>query len=211
MKDEKDAWAEYLEQFKDEIKSGFVKEEWATTYKDEAEKIWKDGGYIPAKHNPVDLDDCECNNGEHMSNNASCPLNGDYHEQWKAEDPEGYEHVMGKEPRSKAETIAMTSIAHGLGTDSTKAMADSMNLPLNILMISRILHKSVLGHELWDCRRAPHALFIDCLYLVCKFKKVKVTAREMSAKTKAYFGVGTQPRPNEWCKDYAFIVDGVLK
>ena len=211
MKDEKDAWAEYLEQFKDEIKSGFVKEEWATTYKDEAEKIWKDGGYIPAKHNPVDLDDCECNNGEHMSNNASCPLNEDYHEQWKAEDPEGYEHVMGKEPRSKAETIAMTSIAHGLGTDSTKAMADSMNLPLNILMISRILHKSVLGHELWDCRRAPHALFIDCLYLVCKFKKVKVTAREMSAKTKAYFGVGTQPRPNEWCKDYAFIVDGVLK
>lgn len=211
MNDEKDDWGEYLEKFKDEIKSGFVKEEWATTYKDEAQKVWKDGGYIPAKHNPVDLDDCECNNGEHMSNNASCPLNEHYHEQWKAEDPEGYEHVMGKEPRSKAETIAMTSIAHGLGTDSTKAMADSMNLPLNILMISRILHKSVLGHELWDCRRAPHALFIDCLYLVCKFKKVKVTAREMSAKTKAYFGVGTQPRPNEWCKDYAFIVDGVLK
>jgi hypothetical protein len=128
-------------------------------------------------------------------------------------DPEGADSLANQpsEVRSKAETIALTSLAHGLGTDSTKAMADALNLPLNILMISRILHKSVLEHELWDCRRAPHALFIDCLYLVCKFKKVKVTAREMSAKTKDYFGVGTQPRPNEWCKDYAFIVDGVLK
>lgn len=125
--------------------------------------------------------------------------------------PEIKEPTPEPEARTKKETIMMTNLAHGLGADTTKEMADALNLPLNVLMISRILHKSVKEHELWDCRRAPHALFIDCLYLVCRFKKIKVTAREMSAKTKECFGIGTQPRPNEWCKDYAFIVDGVLK
>ena len=134
-----------------------------------------------------------------------------YLEWMGVEEPEIKEPTPAPEVRTKKDTIMMTNLAHGLGADTTKEMADALNLPLNVLMISRILHKSVKEHELWDCRRAPHALFIDCLYLVCKFKKIKVTAREMSAKTKECFGVGTQPRPNEWCKDYAFIVDGVLK
>jgi hypothetical protein len=118
----------------------------------------------------------------------------------------------GEPPQNKSEIIAQTTLSHGMGMEehSKKSIAKILDVPLNVLMLSEILFNKITENPLWDCRRAPHALFVDCIYLVCKHKKIKITSREISEKTKEYFGVGTQPRPNEWCKDYAFIVGAVL-
>ena len=109
-------------------------------------------------------------------------------------------------------TIAQTTLSHGMGMEeySKKAIIQILGVPLNVAMLSDILFDKITKSPLWDCRRSPHALFVDCIYLTCKHKKIKLTSREVSEKTRKYFGVGTQPRPNEWCKDYAIIVETVL-
>jgi len=118
----------------------------------------------------------------------------------------------GEPPQNKSDTIAQTHRSHGDGMEkhSKEAIAKILDAPLNVVMLSQILFTKITEHPLWDCRRAPHALFVDCVYLVCRHKKVKITSRHISEKTKEYFGIGTQPRPNEWCKDYAAIVEEVL-
>ena len=163
-----------------------------------------------------------------------------YFDTWKAEDPEGYEHtvkVLGKSlhhiwetdessfdldsykkalkevddaPKDKSAIIALTAVTHGNGFNTREDIVKVLGIPLNVVMLSEILFERVTSHPEWDCRRAPHALFVDCLYLVCKHKKIKLTSRFVAEKTKEFFGVGTQPRPNDWCKQYSFIVETVL-
>lgn len=109
---------------------------------------------------------------------------------------------------NKSEIVKRTSAVHS--EDTTSDIARALHIPVNVLILARILHTKVINHPLWDCRRSPHALFVDCIYIVSKHKKMKMTSRNIAQTTKDYFGVGTQPRPNEWCIDYAFIVDEVL-
>jgi len=118
----------------------------------------------------------------------------------------------GDPPQNKSEIIAQTTLSHGMGMEehSKQAISKILGVPLNVIMLSEILFNKITEHHLWDCRRAPHALFVDCIYLVCKHKKIKMTSREVSDKTKEYFGVGTQPRPNDWKNDYEFILNEVL-
>ena len=109
---------------------------------------------------------------------------------------------------NKSEIVKRTSTVHS--EDTTSDIARALHIPVNVLILARILHTKVINHPLWDCRRSPHALFVDCIYIVSKHKKMKMTSRNIAQTTKDYFGVGTQPRPNEWCIEYAFIVDEVL-
>ena len=120
------------------------------------------------------------------------------------------DEVEEQPTHDKSETVMNTAISHGYGVDSKRTIAKVLGVPLNVIMLAQILFDRVTEHELWDCRRAPHALFVDCIYIVCRHKKVKITSRQIAQKTKEHFGVGTQPRPGEWSKDYSFIVDTVL-
>ena len=118
----------------------------------------------------------------------------------------------GDPPQNKSDIIAQTTLSHGMGMEehSKDAIKQILGGHLNVVILSEILFKKITEHQLWDCRRAPHALFVDCVYLVCKHKSIKMTSRDVAKKTREYFGVGTQPRPNEGCKDYDFIVNEVL-
>ena len=111
--------------------------------------------------------------------------------------------------RDKSEIVKHTYDTHV--EDATKKIAHALQLPLNIIILSNLLQKLIEGHPHWDCRRTPHALFVDCVYVVAKRTGVKITSRGMVEKTKIALGIGTQPRPKEWTGQFEFLIKQVLE
>ena len=108
----------------------------------------------------------------------------------------------------KADILKQTYETHV--EDATKKIASALELPLNVIVLATLLQKEVQAHPLWDCRRTPHALFVDCIYIVAKRVGVKVTSRGIASKTKSALGIGTQPRPKEWSVQFDFLIRKVL-
>lgn len=94
--------------------------------------------------------------------------------------------------------------------DGKRKIATSLELPLKVIILAELLQNEVQKHPHWDCRRTPHALFVDCIYIVSKRIGVKVTSRGIATKTKEALGVGTQPRPREWSSQFQDLIDKVL-
>lgn len=94
--------------------------------------------------------------------------------------------------------------------DGKRKIATSLELPLKVIILAELLQNEVQKHPHWDCRRTPHALFVDCIYIVSKRIGVKVTSRGIATKTKEALGVGTQPRPREWSSQFQELIDKVL-
>ena len=94
--------------------------------------------------------------------------------------------------------------------DGKRKIATSLELPLKVIVLAELLQNEVQKHPHWDCRRTPHALFVDCIYIVSKKVGVKVTSRGISTKTKDALGIGTQPRPREWSSQFQELIDKVL-
>ena len=113
------------------------------------------------------------------------------------------EKVLGK-----SEIVKQTYETHV--EDGTKKIASALGLPLRVVVLASLLQKEVEAHPYWDCRRTPHALFVDCVYVVAKRTGVKITSRGIASKTKTALGIGTQPRPREWTTQFDFLIDKVL-
>jgi len=94
--------------------------------------------------------------------------------------------------------------------DGKRKIATSLELPLKVIVLAELLQNEVQKHPHWDCRRTPHALFVDCIYIVSKKVGVKVTSRGIATKTKEALGIGTQPRPREWSSQFQELIDKVL-
>lgn len=94
--------------------------------------------------------------------------------------------------------------------DGKRKIATSLELPLKVIILAELLQNEVQKHPHWDCRRTPHALFVDCIYIVSKRIGVKVTSRGIATKTKEAMGIGTQPRPREWSSQFQELIDKVL-
>tara|TARA_Y100000004_G_C8914410_1_gene412418 strand:- start:809 stop:1183 length:375 start_codon:yes stop_codon:yes gene_type:complete len=94
--------------------------------------------------------------------------------------------------------------------DGKRKIATSLELPLKVIVLAELLQNEVQKHPHWDCRRTPHALFVDCIYIVSKKIGVKVTSRGIATKTKEALGIGTQPRPREWSSQFQELIDKVL-
>ena len=94
--------------------------------------------------------------------------------------------------------------------DGKRKIATSLELPLKVIVLAEVLQNEVQKHPHWDCRRTPHALFVDCIYIVSKKVGVKVTSRGIATKTKEALGIGTQPRPREWSSQFQELIDKVL-
>ena len=94
--------------------------------------------------------------------------------------------------------------------DGKRKIATSLELPLKVIILAELLQNEVQKHPHWDCRRTPHALFVDCIYIVSKRIGVKVTSRGIATKTKEGMGIGTQPRPREWSSQFQDLIDKVL-
>ena len=94
--------------------------------------------------------------------------------------------------------------------DGKRKIATSLELPLKVIVLAEVLQNEVQKHPHWDCRRTPHALFVDCIYIVSKKVGVKVTSRGIATKTKEALGIGTQPRPREWSPQFQELIDKVL-
>ena len=109
----------------------------------------------------------------------------------------------------KSETVKHTYETHV--EDATKKIAASLGLPLHVIVLANMLQREVESHPHWDCRRTPHALFVDCIYIVAKKTGVKVTSRGIAQKTKSALGVGTQPRPREWSTQFGFLIEKVFQ
>ena len=71
----------------------------------------------------------------------------------------------------------------------------------------KVLGKSEIVKQTYG---TPHALFVDCVYVVAKRTGVKITSRGIASKTKTALGIGTQPRPREWTTQFDFLIDKVL-
>tara|TARA_R100001440_G_scaffold8504_4_gene16262 strand:+ start:1714 stop:2094 length:381 start_codon:yes stop_codon:yes gene_type:complete len=115
------------------------------------------------------------------------------------------EQVIGK-----SEIVKQTYETHVDVTDGKKKIAASLGLPLKVIVLAELLQSKVQKHPHWDCRRTPHALYVDCIYIVCKKIGVKVTSRGIATKTKEALGIGTQPRPREWSSQFQELIDKVL-
>ena len=113
------------------------------------------------------------------------------------------EQVMGK-----SDIVKHTYNTHV--EDATQKIAKALDVPLEVIVFAKMLQGEVTKHPLWDCRRTPHALFVDCIYVVAKKKGFKVTSRGMAQKTKTALGIGTQPRPREWTSQFDFLIKKVL-
>ena len=113
------------------------------------------------------------------------------------------EQVIGK-----SEIVKQTYETHV--DDGKRKIAASLELPLKVIVLAELLQNEVQKHPHWDCRRTPHALFVDCVYIVSKKIGVKVTSRGIATKTKEALGIGTQPRPREWSSQFQELIDKVL-
>ncbi len=113
------------------------------------------------------------------------------------------EQVIGK-----SEIVKQTYETHV--EDATKKIASALELPLNVIVLAKLLQARISEHPHWDCRRTPHALFVDCIYVVAKKVGVKITSRGIAQKTKTVLGIGTQPRPREWTGQFDSVIKELL-
>ena len=59
-------------------------------------------------------------------------------------------------------------------------------------------------------RRSPHCLFVDCIYLIAKAVNKHIKQKTMYDTTKQLWGIGTEPRPSAWHKEYKDVVQRVV-
>tara|TARA_R110000744_G_C19118889_1_gene535694 strand:- start:19 stop:423 length:405 start_codon:yes stop_codon:yes gene_type:complete len=120
-------------------------------------------------------------------------------------------NIVKKEPLvlDKSAIVKLTYDVYS--EDKSIQIAQILGLPLSVIMLAKILQDKVIDSPMWDCKRSPHSLYIDCIYVIAKRKGVKITSRGIASLTKEAFGIGTQPRPNEWLSVFEPIVNEVLQ
>tara|TARA_R100000152_G_scaffold20239_1_gene13469 strand:- start:2054 stop:2392 length:339 start_codon:yes stop_codon:yes gene_type:complete len=91
--------------------------------------------------------------------------------------------------------------AHSSG-DRSLELALALGMSHEQFARARLLMISVSKHRRWRSQRSPHGLMIDCVYLVAKSNGIKTSAEKIVVLTREIFGIGTQPLPNKWKKDF---------
>ena len=107
-------------------------------------------------------------------------------------------------------TTALRHTVHGQSKDYTIHLSMALSLPLHVAKQAKRLHDTMLKHPLWDNRRTPHGLLVDCLYIVSNRYGHKVTVKSMVEASKQVLEISTQPRPREWSDAYSFVIEEVL-
>ena len=110
---------------------------------------------------------------------------------------------------NKRDILMKTRSAH-LGQDRSLEFAKAIDLSLSNWLLAVRMYRDVSESDDWDNRRSPHALKIDCIYLIAKKNNKKTSRNKFTKLTKEMFGVSTQPRPNDWKPQFKDIVEGYL-
>ena len=109
----------------------------------------------------------------------------------------------------KRAVLMKTRSAH-LGQDRSLEFAKAIDMSLPHWLAAIRLSRDISEHDNWDNRRSPHALKIDCIYLIAKKHNKKISRNKFVKLTKEMFGVSTQPRPNDWKPLFKELVEGYL-
>ena len=106
----------------------------------------------------------------------------------------------------KAEILARSVAAHA-GVDRGMELALAMGLTGGQYATAKAVAIKVAGADHWVNQRSPHGLMVDCIYLTAKANGIKTSALKMRELTLKVFGVGCQPRPNTWKKQYTALLE----
>tara|TARA_R110000782_G_scaffold259467_1_gene349981 strand:- start:304 stop:645 length:342 start_codon:yes stop_codon:yes gene_type:complete len=109
----------------------------------------------------------------------------------------------------KAEILARSTAVHK-GVDRGIELAMALGLKGAQYASAKSLAIKISGDERWNNQRSPHGLMIDCLYLCVKREGGKTSFTKIRDLTLKIFGVGTQPRPNEWQKEFTDFIEAWL-
>ena len=107
-------------------------------------------------------------------------------------------------------TTALRHSIHGQSKDYTIHLSVALQIPVPVVEKAKELHETMLKHPLWDNRRTPHGLLVDCLYITANRNGHKITVKKMVEVSKKVLEISTQPRPREWTDAYSFVVEEVL-
>ncbi len=101
---------------------------------------------------------------------------------------------------TKADILRKVYAAHAQERRSDD-ICRALDLPLTTYIKADMMTTRVMKHPNWRNQRSPHALMIDCIWIVAMKQGKKRSQSQMVKATKEVFGVGTQPRPNIWWKE----------
>jgi len=106
----------------------------------------------------------------------------------------------------KAEILARSVAAHA-GVDRGMELALAIGLKGGQYAAAKALAVKVSGDDRWMNQRSPHGLMVDCMYLCAKSVGIKTSAIKVRELTLKIFGVGCQPRPNTWKKQFGDLLE----
>ena len=114
-----------------------------------------------------------------------------------------------KKDASRSESMKRVAELHS--EDRTIELARVLGMTLQDWTKAYILKDTISKHENWFNTRSPHALMIDCIYLVGKHSGNKAVTQSSILKfTKQLWGVVTCPRPHEWRKQFKDVIQQIL-
>ena len=73
-------------------------------------------------------------------------------------------------------TTALRHSIHGQSKDYTIHLSVALQIPVPVVEKAKELHETMLKHPLWDNRRTPHGLLVDCLYVTANRSGHRITA-----------------------------------
>lgn len=95
--------------------------------------------------------------------------------------------------------------------DRSMELASALGMQLHEWVSAQRMRLLIIKHDLWTAQRSPHALVIDCLFIIGKHTgNKKVTQASILKTTKELWGLCTGPRPHTWRKDFLSIIQEVL-
>lgn len=95
--------------------------------------------------------------------------------------------------------------------DRSMELASALGMQLHEWALAQKLRLLIIEHDLWTAQRSPHALMVDCLFIVGKHVgNKKVTQASILKTTKELWGLCTGPRPHTWRGDFLSVIQEVL-
>ncbi len=76
-------------------------------------------------------------------------------------------------------TTALRHSIHGQSRDYTIHLSVALQIPVPVVEKAKELHEAMLKHPLWDNRRTPHGLLVDCLYVTANRSGHRITVKRM--------------------------------
>ena len=79
-------------------------------------------------------------------------------------------------------TTALRHSIHGQSKDYTIHLSVALQIPVPVVEKAKELHEVMLKHPLWDNRRTPHGLLVDCLYITANRNGHKITVKKTTKR-----------------------------